>query len=83
MYDDEMVKFEFDAAPQVVRDEVAAEPLALLWLHAPLDMAWKHIESAFEQFVANPDATDLLFAAREQLQALQGCLSCLMMPLRV
>lgn len=72
MYDDAMVKFEFDAAPQVVRDEVAAEPLALLWLHAPLDMAWKHIESAFEQFVANPDATDLLFAAREQLQALQG-----------
>ncbi|OYY74374.1 MAG: hypothetical protein B7Y40_05370 [Gammaproteobacteria bacterium 28-57-27] len=72
MYDDALSKFEFDAAPHVVRDEVAAEPLALLWLHAPLDMAWKHTESAFEQFVANPESTELLFSAREQLQALQG-----------
>ena len=72
MYDDALSKFEFDAAPHVVRDEVAAEPLALLWLHAPLDMAWKHTESAFEQFVANPEALELLGFAREQLQALQG-----------
>jgi len=82
MYDDEMVKFEFDAAPQVVRDEVAAEPLALLWLHAPLDMAWKHIESAFEQFVANPEQRIFYLRRASNCRRCRGCLSCLMMPLR-
>jgi chemosensory pili system protein ChpA (sensor histidine kinase/response regulator) len=77
MYDDALSKVQFDAAPQIARDEVAAEPLALLWLHAPLEMAWKQIETAFEQFVSSPQSPELLAGAREQLVALQGLFTLL------